>query len=161
MSGFTLPELLITVAIASGLALFGTNIVVDLQKNLILETQTREIASNLSLMQAHSRTGYLLPGEAAADFDADGLPAYGLKTGSTTYELYRLRQKTADSSPQTEVIDTVTLNSSLELTSGIDILFDRVTGAAPATSLDLLRQDGQGGRRLTVSTTGAMEIQRI
>jgi prepilin-type N-terminal cleavage/methylation domain-containing protein len=68
MSGFTLPELLITVAIASGLAMFGTNTVVGLQKNMILDTSARELASNLTRMQNHSRTGYLLPGEVAARF---------------------------------------------------------------------------------------------
>jgi hypothetical protein len=89
------------------------------------------------------------------------LPEYGLKSVASAYDLYRISQKTTDATPQLEILETITVNTLLELTSGVDIHFNRITGVSSTNTLDVLRKDGYGGRRLVISSTGSLELSRL
>lgn len=159
--GFTLIETVVVVAILAILAFFGVENIIEFQKNSLLEATASELASTLRQARTKSLAGELLPSETPEDFEANGLPKYGVNIMGQTYTLFREYQRLGDSSLTRQDLEAFAIGDQLMLSpSGGEAVFARVTGESSPVSFTLQRKDGRGSREIGIGDKG-VTIKRL
>src|SRR3989344_3056736 len=89
MKGFTLVELLVTIAIIGALSLVGTIKFNQLRGDVVINSVAEELASQIRSARNMSMVGIVVEGEEDQDFEGNGLPVYGVGVAGNSHFLFR------------------------------------------------------------------------
>ncbi|OGD31840.1 hypothetical protein A3C91_00240 [Candidatus Azambacteria bacterium RIFCSPHIGHO2_02_FULL_52_12] len=151
MSGFTILELIISIAI---IALLSVGVGVELiayQRTVALEAASKDIVSELRTAQNKALSGEdgTVPPDGAGD-------AWGIRFSNRTPSTYAKFYGSTFS--WANVTATTTLPSSVAFTdpslnTDKDIIFTKITGTTTPSSITLQTQDGSQSQTITVATS--------
>lgn len=139
LKGFTLPELIVSVAIFAILATLVTLNVVGVKQRASLDTTINVLLSDLKQQQLKAMTGDT-EGRVVAD-------AYGMHTETNKYILFHGNIFDPNS------VDnfSIDLGDNVEFTTSSDIIFSRISGEISSGNMTLILQENTTGVARTIN----------
>jgi len=160
MSGFTLVEVLLTIAILGIITTAGIINVTSFQKTAKLDSTVNELVNNLRLAQSQSTAGQLPPGTTADDYELNGLPRYGIEVSLDNYSL--IAQSTLlGQTQENQVLQSFPVTSPYSLTPPGTIIFDRITGQTATVTLTFQDTITSRGSSITITPSGSVNTNPL
>ena len=160
MKGFTLIELMVTVAIIGALSLFGSIKFNQFRDDAIINAAAEELASQIKSARNMSMVGEIKEGEGSYDFEVDGLPVYGVGVAGNSHFLFRDYTKAGESDKTRENLETAVLETSFNISGDSEIVFSRIKGEAPPITF-FIEKNGVSQKKVTVDGQGVVSIEKL
>jgi len=160
VQGFTLIELMITIAIIGALSLVGSIKFNQFRDDAIINAAAEELASQIRSARNMSMVGVVTEGEVIQDFEVNGLPVYGVGVGGNSYFLFRDYTKKGESDKTRENLENVVLEPTFNITGDTEIVFSRRYGEASPKSF-VIEKSGVSQKKVTVNEQGVVLIENL
>ncbi len=167
MSGVSLIETIVVIAIIATLSTMGVNSFINFKNDSSIDNATNEFISDMKLARNKSMNGEILEGEKTEDFDPNGLPKYGLNISNNSYQLIRNCLK-ADGTTTCEgepTIENINLDPEYTFSEDedytIEFYFERITGKTEELTLTIEKKGGSYGRQISISSDFLITITKI
>ena len=160
MKGFTLVELLVTIAIIGALSLVGTIKFNQFRDDVVINSVAEELASQIRSARNMSMVGIVMEGEEGQDFEVDGLPVYGVVVGGNSHFLFRDYTKAGESDKTRENLETSVLEPSFNISGDSEIVFSRIYGEAPPKTF-IIEKSGVSQKKVIVDGQGVVSIEKL
>lgn len=149
MKGFTILELIISIAIIALISVAVGMELITFQRVASLDAAAKDVVSQLRSVQNKALSG--------EDGNSDGTgDAWGVRFSNNTDDTYA--EFYGSSFNSTNVTGTTTLSSSVVFTNPApgatkDIVFTKITGTTTPATIVLQTQDGSQSKTITVATS--------
>ena len=160
MKGFTLVELLVTIAIIGALSLVGTIKFNQFRGDVVINSVAEELASQIRSARNMSMVGVVKEGEEDQDFEVDGLPVYGVGVAGNSQFLFRDYTKAGESDKTRENLETSVLEPSFNISGDSEIVFSRIYGEAPPKTF-IIEKSGVSQKKVIVDGQGVVSIEKL
>jgi len=147
--GFSLLELIISLAIIALLGTVAGLTLVNYQRSMVADTTAREITGQLRLAQRKAISG------EDGDLNGQG-DSWGIRFSNSSDDTYQVFYGTVYNSASTTA--TVYLPSSAKFTDPTegntkDIIFTKLTGTTTPETISIALPDGSDSRTITIATS--------
>lgn len=161
MRGFSLIELILTISIIAFLSLIGMTKFNQLRQDSAINSAVDEFISEVRSSRNMSMSGEVLEGESIADFEEDGLPAYGVSVSANSYELYRDFIAKGDTLETREFLSTTNLDSDISISGSSEVEFERISGDTAGASFVFEKLGVAEKKQVDISSDGVIKKSKV
>jgi len=160
MKGYSLIEVIIVIALIAIFSLFGSIKFNQFREDTVINLATEEFESHVRSARAKSMVGEIREGETVALFEENGLPSWGVSASVNTYSIFREFILKGEPDKTRETIETITLDSSFNISGDTEVLFPRISGQSSATFI-IEKVDTALKREVSINLQGVITIKTI